>query len=420
MKKASKLILFILSFFIILEINNHIVKSENINKNWYQFRQMPKNSIDIFFAGNSRSYTTIQPKTIEDITKKSGYVLGTGGESLEMTYFELKEMFKIQSPEFVFLEVFPIYKFESGEKFTFQTADFVETIPIFEIDRELLWRFFQNQRTIDIIPLANHHSQLWKTPREVLLNYHLFTQGYAETESPWLLKDFLNTKGYKNSYLQISQQSINDYSNSSLIIQTTISPTTEELLQKIITLCQKNNAKLILWQIPQYTDFVDQNGIKIEYQKIADQFQIDFIDLNQYKFDILNYADINHVAPFGSQNVSLLFAEIIADHYVGEKNDYGLDQYKKMSPIDYTYSSDNQNFVITFTMASDILDSQVVGTLEAQDKFYTGENIDQYHYQFILPQKPTSDYINVTFENLQINRSISQYVYLNYSSKVFQ
>jgi hypothetical protein len=281
----------------------------------------------------------------------------------------------------------------------------------------VIWNLFIQNNFQILIPLSNYHVKIWKTPDEVFSNYYLYSPNNINKDTPQQINDFSAAKGYFNSYLQISQQSINDYSNSSPIIQTTISPTTEELLQKIITLCQKNNAQLILWQIPQYTDFVDQYGIKIEYQKIADQFQIDFIDLNQYKFDILNYADINHVAPFGSQNVSLLFAEIIADHYVGEKNDYGLDQYKKMSPIDYTYSSDNQNFVITFTMASDILDSQVVGTLEAQDRFYTGEIIDQYHIQFILPQKPTTDYVNVTFENLQINRSISQYVYLNYENK---
>ncbi len=420
MKKSTrwiKLIVFIIIFFIFFVLININLRFESITKNWYQFRQIPKNSIDIFYAGNSRSYMTIQPQIIEDISGKSGYVLGVGGESLELTYFELKEMFETQSPQYVFLEVFPIYKFESGMTFTHQKVDFIDTMPFYEIDKELIWKFIETQRVLDLIPIANYHAKIWKESNTFSYNYFYYNQKNIIHKKPLVLDRYILNKGYINSYSQLSQSLIDQYSNSFPITQTTISKNTEELLQKIISLCEKNNAQLILWQIPQYTDFVDQNGIKINFQKVADENQIKFYDLNQYQFDILNYADINHVAPFGSQNVSLLFAEIIADHYVGEKNDYGLDQYKKISPIEYSYSSENQNFIITFTMASDKLDSQVVGTLEEQETIYLGQIINNNQIQFILPQKPTSDYVNVTFENLQINRSISQYVYLNYTSK---
>ena len=415
-KRWLKFIVFIFIFFIFFVLINLNLRSESITKNWYQFRQIPKNSIDIFYAGNSRSYMTIQPQIIEDISGKSGYVLGVGGESLELTYFELKEMFETQSPKYIFLEVFPIYKFESGMTFTHQIVDFIDTMPFYEIDKELIWKFIQTQRFLDLIPIANYHAKIWKEPNFFSYNNFYFNQKNIIHKKPLVLDRYILNKGYINTYSQLSQSLINQYSNSSPIIQTTISKDTKELLQKIILLCEKNNAQLILWQIPQYTDFVDQNGIKINFQKVADENQIKFYDLNQYKFDILNYADINHVAPFGSQNVSLLLAEIIADHYVSEKNDYGLDQYNKISPIEYTYSSENQNFIITFTMASDKLDSQVVGTLEEQEIIYFGQIINNNQIQFILPQKPTSDYVNVTFENLQINRSISQYVYLNYTS----
>ena len=417
MKKTAKYIAFLVILFFTFGFLNNILKSDSITKNWYQFRQIPKNSIGIFYAGNSRSYMTIQPQIIEDISGKSGYVLGVGGESLELTYFELKEMFETQSPQYVFLEVFPIYKFESGMTFTHQKVDFIDTMPFYEIDKELIWKFIETQKFLDLIPLANYHAKIWKEPNTFSYNHFYYNQKNIIHKKPLVLDRYILNKGYINSYSQLSQSLIDQYSNSFPITQTTISKNTEELLQKIISLCEKNNAQLILWQIPQYTDFVDQNGIKINFQKVADENQIKFYDLNQYQFDILNYADINHVAPFGSQNVSLLLAEIIADDYSKEKNDYGLDQYKKISPIEYTYSSENQNFIITFTMASDRLDSQVVGTLEAQEIIYFGQIINNNQIQFILPQKPTSDYVNVTFENLQINRSISQYVYLNYTSK---
>ena len=148
MKKITrwiKLIVFIIIFFIFFVLININLRSESITKNWYQFRQIPKNSIDIFYAGNSRSYMTIQPQIIEDISGKSGYVLGVGGESLELTYFELKEMFETQSPQYVFLEVFPIYKFESGMTFTHQKVDFIDTMPFYEIDKELIWKFIETQ-----------------------------------------------------------------------------------------------------------------------------------------------------------------------------------------------------------------------------------------------------------------------------------
>lgn len=417
MKNTAKIIVFMIFFLSIATLLNQVLKIDKVTKKWYQFSQIPENSIDIFFAGNSRSYMTIQPQIIQDITSLSGYVLGVGGESLEMTYIELSEMFETQSPRYVFLEVFPITKYEIGRINTNQADDFFYSIPLHELQFSVIWNFFVENNFQILIPISNYHGKIWKTPHEIFSNYVLYSPNNINKDIPKQIKDFSAAKGYKNGYMQISQQSINDYSQSYPIIQTTISTTTEELLQKIITLCQKNNAQLILWQIPQYTKFVDQNGIDLDFQMIADENQILFYDLNQYYFDIMNFADINHVAPFGSQNVSLLLAQIIADEYSGKKNIYGLDQYKKISPIDYEYELNNNQFIVSFTMASDLQNSQVIATLEAQETIYTGEIVNLNQIQFVLPEKPTSDYVNVTFENLQINRSISQYVYLNYTNK---
>lgn len=404
-----------ITIFILL---NSLLQTDNFNKNWYQFKSLSKNSINIFFAGNSRSYTSINPNLIEDSTGLDGYVLGVGGESLAITYYEIKEMFKTQSPSLVFLEVYPIYRSETDQQYSLHINDFFGTLPFFKIDRNMLWHFFITNQLTDLIPLASTHSKVWKEPNTFFYYYDQYYQGNIHIDQPWVVKDFVENRGYINGYRQISQSSLNQHATSNPITQTSLSPKTLNLLKDIKNLCEKNNAILILWSIPQHTHYVDVNGIDLNYQEIAQLNQIPFYDLHQESFELIHFADINHLAPFGSQKVSLLISQyLLNNRYTSLDNGY-IQQFQKITPQTYQYQQNQENqFILTFTMESAFDQDQIIGFAEVAGQQIPGEIINSNQIQFTLAQKPQTDYIKISFENKTIKRQIEQFVYINYSEK---
>lgn len=64
----------------------------------------PENSIDIIFAGDSESYTSISPKLIQKKYGFTSYVCGTSGQRMYVTYELLREALKKQTPKAVVIE----------------------------------------------------------------------------------------------------------------------------------------------------------------------------------------------------------------------------------------------------------------------------------------------------------------------------
>lgn len=71
-----------------------------------QFRNLPKNSIDVLVLGSSHAQYSMNPAVFYVETGIYSYVLGSGCQPMTMSYYMLQEALKTQSPEVVVLDVF--------------------------------------------------------------------------------------------------------------------------------------------------------------------------------------------------------------------------------------------------------------------------------------------------------------------------
>lgn len=72
---------------------------------WDEFLQEPEDTIDIMFFGTSLAYCDIIPPQIYDMTGLTSYVMAGPAQTIEQTYYYIREALKTQSPQLIYLEV---------------------------------------------------------------------------------------------------------------------------------------------------------------------------------------------------------------------------------------------------------------------------------------------------------------------------
>ena len=69
---------------------------------------LPQTPLDIVFIGNSHNFNAFNPEIIDSILNTNSSVVGTSGENIIVSYYELKEVLKSQQPSAVVLESYAL------------------------------------------------------------------------------------------------------------------------------------------------------------------------------------------------------------------------------------------------------------------------------------------------------------------------
>ena len=109
---GSFIIFFAILFFLV-ELLNYIPRQTSHRKNgnfWpFFYKEIPENSLDIVYMGNSHSKTTFIPEIIDNLLGTKSTHVNTSGESIYQTVYEYQEVLHYQSHGLVVLETYPIY-----------------------------------------------------------------------------------------------------------------------------------------------------------------------------------------------------------------------------------------------------------------------------------------------------------------------
>ena len=84
--------------------------SEGETDKYLSFYDIPDNTLDYITIGTSLSFYSTNPMQIYARSGFKGYNLGSPSQSIELSYYWLKEAFKTQKPQFVFFEVSSLLK----------------------------------------------------------------------------------------------------------------------------------------------------------------------------------------------------------------------------------------------------------------------------------------------------------------------
>lgn len=245
MKRAGKFCIFIIILILILEAipmivlplcKNNVGWIQSRNRRVVGIQTQKKNSIDVLVLGDSESYTSISPMQLYKEHGISSYVLGQPGQKIQATYYMLKTALKKQSPKVVLLET----------DVMLQDEDLVKSM----------------QRSVAeagnyYFPVFRYHN-LWKP---LLLR------------KPAPKKDFKGFVLYKGTHPYIG----GDY-----MVKTTekapIPRITDPYMEKIIKLCKKSGAKLILYSAPSPKNYnYQRHNALVDYARTK---KLSYVDLN--------------------------------------------------------------------------------------------------------------------------------------------
>lgn len=243
----------------------------------------PKETIDVYFFGDSITFTGISPMQMWEDTGMTSYVCGQSGQKIVEVYFWLRELYDAQTPEVVVLETNTLY---NGEGAVFE-ADYGlgETIQYY-------------------VPAVKYHNR-WK-------NLH------------W--NDLKKKPNYKERDLfkgfEIKRE-VEPYSGGTYMQETGEKQKTDVIsmyyLDKVKTFCEKREIELLLVSVPSPDSWnMEQHNAVAEY---AEKQKLTYLDMNLYLEEIgIDWQEDTmdsgiHLNCAGAKKVSGYMGNYLAEHY---------------------------------------------------------------------------------------------------------
>lgn len=291
------------------------------------YRGETKNSLDMIAVGNSDLYRGLSPIELWNQYGIASYVCGEPLQKMWKAHRVLKDAFRYQKPKVVVLEVDSVFS-NSNASFSKhkKKKPFLHTL-------QNLVHGFKNGMYNDgvgtgigyVFPIVKYHSNWDKIGTEEFAGlehgYHYLGKGFV-----------LGTKTipYTHGF---------DYMQPSDKIEQ-IDSVTERYMEKIVQLCEKNGAKLVLLELPSASSWSSAKHNSI--QQFATKHGLSFYDLNlnaeKFGFDWMTDTKDggNHLNVFGAEKASAYFGGFL-------KNTYGLPD-RRTDPAYQHWREDAQRF----------------------------------------------------------------------------
>ena len=307
MKKAKKIILFLLGFLVLLWVCSTGIQllARKIpgavtgrSRVFASISEEPEQTIDVLVAGDSESYTSVSPMDLWNKTGIAAYDCGQPGQRIQETYYMLKTAFKTQSPKLVLFETNTM----------FRDPGFLKNIQL-SVTEPLGYYF----------PVFRYHNA-WK----------------ALFDGPGGLKN--SYKGFEIRNKVVSYEGDEGYMKDTKD-KVEIPETVKTYMKKIRKLCADHGADFLLVSAPSPQNYNRQkyNALK----NYASENGIPYVDMN------MNYRDIgidwkkdsydrgDHLNIYGARKVTDYIGRYLTENYrlPDRRNDEGWKDWKKLADL---------------------------------------------------------------------------------------
>lgn len=225
------------------------------------FDELPADSLDVIFLGSSNIFLDFSPLDLYADFGYKGYDLATPMQTLQQSYFVLKEALESQSPKYVFLDCLSfVGYYDNGEAYTHMVYD---TYPLDKFKVEYMEETLPetyDKRTFKF-PFLLYHTRYDE------LNISDFDLSYYEEKEDFLgYSPAFSVKAYEEKVIEGDLDNIQ------------IWPKDVESLEKIITLCNENGCKLVLMKTPSNIWYKEASE---KMKEVALKYGLEFWDFSE-------------------------------------------------------------------------------------------------------------------------------------------
>ena len=300
--------LFVLSTMLIFWLLQTMFFNNEVSWAREYFYESLDDDIDVVYIGNSHSLWAFQPAIIDKLINLKSYNLGTWGQDIKQTFFEIETLLESKSPKLILLELETL------------TVEIDASRTVLEIP------ILQTELPISL-PMVENHSA-WKTPDDLWQNFHdmlNYVSGNKINEAAGGL-----STGYQPNYNVMSAGVSGSQGRD--VIQP-LNPDVEFYIRKIISLCKERGVKLVFIKTPMYS--VHSYSFK-GFNALLTETETNYYDLNiGNQLSRLHFRDVDHVSTFSSIIVSVETAQIIVEELGLPLSEEGLDYYSSFFFTDY-------------------------------------------------------------------------------------
>jgi hypothetical protein len=315
----SRFICFWLIFVLLFWWVNSAMTAER--NQWKEFNDLPPNTVDVVFMGNSHSFETFQPRIINDLLPINTYLIGISGENIFISYYELREILKSQKPKMVVLETF-----------TIDLTDLLGTGFLFEFTDYNPWDLNRLAVTLKFIPLDMLYTVFpslrtrvdWNSPAPFFKN--------LKDSLQFGKKDLDPNLGFIPNNLVITDQEFSTVDQKPDPPMDTSLWLNQIYLEKFIRLCKKNDIQLLFVTSPVLKITGEQHKYYTPFDltPYLDKNELDLVTLHSTKLSQIHYADLAHLSTIGSVISSLEITQTLAEKLDLPLNQERMDQYRSL------------------------------------------------------------------------------------------
>lgn len=322
----------IILFLVTLTFNSiFVMKSKSSMKLIQGLYENTGDKFDVVLLGSSHMNDSINPNILWNQYGITSFNYATGGQTIDVTYYLLKEILKNHKNPIVVVDLYYL-----GSTNEFGNEGYVRT-------------------ALDILKLSANKSEaiINTTPQKDWINYFFPIFKYHDRWVSLTERDFAfdtSTTYYQKGF--DSSQDLYGKENTSSSHSTTemvdIPPKSEEYLNKIIDLSKEEGFKLIFTNAPHdynatagFSNWVKEPSKMFnKVAKISKQNNIPFFNycnmINEMGFDFkTDMKNIGHLNVFGANKVTLNLGKVLKENYglVDHRKD---EKYKKWK-LDYIH-----------------------------------------------------------------------------------
>jgi len=380
-------------FSIIAQLTAH---KKNGNFWPYFYNEVPQNSLDIVYVGNSHSKTTFIPGVIDHLLGTNSLQVSTVGESIYQTQFEFEEVLRYQDPKLIILEANPIYSGLPTNDIRSWNYSFFYAMPFSVRKFFYAHRFFNDEDLLKFyLPFTSYHAD-WKNPDQAKERRAEVLETLKQViETDWHFD--LPYQGYEN-YLV------------SLPLDTELDPDMEAgdcpildfeerltVTESILQNAKEDNQPVVIMETPQFVNPFAR--CRDQVVELAANFGVEYVPLMENDpRPPLWFGDDEHMTQFGALRASVETAQYLADALDIAINKEMLEIYQRYFFSDYTLDQDGN--AVTITLIPD--NPQALADMHfdwyvrhKSESYLEEEGIGMLELSFTLPETEGDYFIRV-------------------------